>query len=71
MEKQRIKKTRATVQNKYRNKDKRMQKINLHPPKHTLYELRSLNLLKTLGHHVHLQEGSSYLYPQLVHVTAL
>jgi hypothetical protein len=41
-----------------------MLKINLQPPKQTLYQLRSLNLLKTLGHHVHLQEGSNYSYPQ-------
>ena len=34
------------------------------------YQLRFLNLLKTLGHHVHLQEGSSYSYPQLVHLSA-
>jgi hypothetical protein len=60
MEKQRIKKTRATVQNKYKNIDKRMLKINLQPTKQTLHQFRSLTLLMTLGHHVHLQEGSSY-----------
>jgi hypothetical protein len=36
-----------------------MLQINLQPPKQTLYQLRSLNLLETLGHHVHLQEGQT------------
>jgi hypothetical protein len=67
MEKQRIKKP----EQHFKNKDKRMPKINLQPPKQTLYRLSSLNLLKTLGHHVHLQEGSNYTYPQHMHLTAL
>jgi hypothetical protein len=72
MEKQRIKKPEQHFKNKYQNKDKRMPKINLQPPKQTLYQLRSLNLLKTLlGHHVHLQEGSNYSYPQPMHLTAV
>jgi hypothetical protein len=48
-----------------------MLKINLQPSKQTLNPLRSLNLLKTVGHHVHLQEGSTYSYLQHVHLIAL
>ncbi len=71
MEKWRIKKTRATIQKQIQNKDKRMLKTTLQPQKQILYQLRSLKLLKTLGHHAHLQEGSNYSHPQLVHPTAL
>jgi hypothetical protein len=59
MEKERIKKARATVQKQYKNKDKGMLKTTLQPQKQILYQMRSLNLLKTLGHHVHLEEGQT------------
>ena len=45
-----------------------MLKINLQPQKQTLYQFRSINHIKTLGHHVYLQEGSNYSYPQLLHL---
>ena len=37
----------------------------------TQFQLRYLNLLRTHGHPVHLQEGSSYFSQQSVHPTAL
>jgi hypothetical protein len=40
MEKQRRKKTRATVQNKYQSNAKRMLKTNLQPSKQKLYQVK-------------------------------
>ena len=65
MEKQKIMKTRATVQKQVQKQRQENAEHNPATTKQILYQLRSLNLLKTLGHHVHLQEGSNYSYPQL------
>jgi hypothetical protein len=63
MEKRRIKKTKAKYQQqllKQREENtKKVKKTNTIP-------IRSLNLLKTHGHPVHLQEGSSSSYPKPV-----
>jgi hypothetical protein len=45
-------------------RDKKMLKTTLHEParRQALYQLRSLNLLKTHGHPVQPQEGSNFFF---------
>jgi hypothetical protein len=64
MKKRKIKKSQQHFKNKNNNKDKRMLKTTLQEParRQTLYQFRSLNLSKTHGHPVHLQEGSNFFF---------
>jgi hypothetical protein len=72
MEKQRIKKTRATVQKQIQQQRQENAEIK---PSTTKTKTRPIEIpqpfLKKLGHLVNLQEGSCYSYPQLVHLTAV
>jgi ribosomal protein S19 len=65
------KETRATVPKQIQKQSQENAENKPATIKTNTYQLRSLNLLKMLGHHVHVQEGSNYSYPQPMHLTTL